>query len=643
MKSLLAFILIGITLAAPLACSPKPPMRQPAARPTTTIFTELDLPTPNAIRTMTGHPGPAYWQQQVDYIIDVELEPETNMITGHAQITYVNNSPQQLKYLWIHLEQNLMRQDSLGVRSGRRRVQDFTEGIVIDSLSQNGEALQYAVHDTLGRVELPTPVKANGGRITFDVHWHFEVLDGDTPRFGLEKVEQGKVYEIAQWFPAVAVFNDVYGWNTLPYIGGGEFYTDFGDYKVSITAPREYIVVATGVLQNEDEVFTPQQIERLAKARSSSETIMIRSEEEVSDPASRPSGEGDLTWHFKADDVRTFAWAASDAFIYDACSLDETFISSAYPKEALPLWEDSTQMLRTAIVGYNKQWYPYPYPTATNVSGSEGGMEYPMIIFCRGRSTERGLYGVTTHEIGHNWFPMIVNTDERRHAWMDEGFNTFINYYSFGDWFEGKEGRRGNADSFARKMVRTEMVPLATYPDRSPGRIRGTLFYEKPSVGLVMLREHILGPDRFDPAFREYIETWAFKSPQPADFYRIMENSSGEDLAWFWRGWFMETSMLDQELVDVSSKQQEDGTISTTITVDNLNELVMPADLKMTFADGTTMIRRIPVQAWYLSDRNTQKVNHKSRLISVELDAEKDFPDIDRSNNRWNASHLPVK
>jgi hypothetical protein len=452
-------------------------------------------------------------------------------------------------------------------------------------------------------------------------------------RYGTWEVKQGTVWEIAQWFPAVAVYDDVHGWNTLPYIGTGEFYTNLGDVDLAITVPRDHLVVASGVLLNPDEVYTAAQLERLARAKQSTDTVVIRGADEVADPASRPAGTGPLTWRFRAESVRTVAFASSEAFLLDACQSGSTFVQSAYPQESLPVWGKSTQMLRTAIEGYSKKWFRYPYPVATNVGGVEGGMEYPMIIFCSGENnrSERGLYGVTTHEIGHNWFPMLVNTDERRHAWMDEGFNTFINKYSTVDWFPNSKPPRGG--SFAG-MLKTPGVPIVTQADRLNGMQLGLLEYEKTGVGLVILREYVLGPERFDFAFRKYIERWAFKSPQPADFFRSMEDAAGMDLAWFWRGWFLENALFDQGIEGV---QQPQGQRGAKVTFVNDERMVMPLSFRVTYEDGTSEDRRLPVELWSKSDKVSVTLAAGKRVREVRLDPDQMLPDVDKKDNVWTA------
>jgi len=650
--------------------------RRAEARQDTTIFSALDLPAPSAQRSASGAPGPQYWQQQADYVISAELDPASRQVVGSEHVTYRNASPDTLTYLWVNLEQNTFRQDSIGAAvSGSAAIGMAPaegDGCTLHALRAGAADLAHSVYDTEMRVDLPAPLLP-GASFEFDVEWSFTVPEKVFRRFGVEKVEQGTIIEVAQWFPQVAVYDDVHGWNTLPYIGSGEFYSNFGDYDVRLTVPRDQLVVATGVLQNPEEVYTPEQVGRLERARASAETVAIRSAEEVGRPESRPQGTGPLTWRFKAERVRSFAFASSEAFILDAAGADGVLVQSAYPKEALPTWGQSTQMLKTAILGYGKRWFPYPYPVATNVNGPEGGMEYPMIIFCGGRSDEHGLYGVTAHEIGHNWFPMTVNTDERRHAWMDEGFNTFINRYATADWFPDSELRadRSDAARFADAMAQPEMSPVDTPADMLRGRLLGQLQYTKTGVGLTLLREQILGPDRFDEAFREYIRRWAFKSPQPADFYRTMEDAAGVDLAWFWRGWFMETGTLDLAVRQVEQSQPAPAPAAPTapgsvapggraaavvappqggrgrrgrggprdlparISIDNLGELVMPADVTIALDDGTVLRREVPVQAFASSNRFVLAVPTDRWVVRVTIDEDGNYPDVDRSNNTW--------
>lgn len=608
--------------------------RAPGLRPDVTIFSPLDLPTPNRVRTASGAPGPDYWQQRVDYRIDVALDPVTRTVTGKERVTYHNHSPESLGFLWVHLEQNILKKDSIGsMTEGGAAVggpSENSEGVAIAELSSGGKSLEHQVYDTMMRVELPTPIPP-GGTFEFDCAWSFQVPSKVFRRFGTWDVKKGTVWEIAQWFPAVAVFDDVHGWNTLPYVGTGEFYNNFGTYQLNVTAPRDHIVVASGLLQNPEEVFTAEQQERLRLAKNSRDTVIIRGKDEVGDKASRPAGEGPLTWRFLAENVRTVAFASSEAFVLDACGRDGLLVQSAYPEESLPVWGKSTQMLATAIEGYNRRWFPYPYPVATNVGGIEGGMEYPMIIFCSGQNSrnERGLYGVTTHEIGHNWFPMTVNTDERRHAWMDEGFNTFINRYSGADWFE--KANEAKPSSFAG-MMRMPGVPIVTAADRLNGLQLGLLQYQKTGVGLAILREYVLGEERFDRAFREYIRRWAFKSPQPADFFRTMENVAGMDLAWFWRGWFLEDAMYDVAVEDVKQPGKRGG---AAVSFRNKERMVLPLTYRITFEDDTTEVVRLPVEVWFQSDVIRHGVAGTKRIKEVRVDPDNMLPDLERDDNVW--------
>ncbi len=621
--------------AAPALFAQDSAFRAPKAAKDTTIFTPLDLPAPNRVRNGAGAPGADYWQQQVDYEIEASLDPETRVVRGKAHVTYHNESPDALDYLWLNLEQNAFRADSIaagvGTRTavGMRRAEG--DGYIIHKISHKGRILKLSVYDTLGRVDLPKAIPPRGGVFEFDIEWEFTIPQHVFRRFGIRKAKQGAVYEVAQWFPAVAVYDDVHGWNTMPYIGSGEFYSNFGTYDVEITVPHKMLVVATGELQNPKSVYTNQQIARLKKARKSKKTVAIRAADEVASSSSRPPGKNPLTWRFHAERVRTFAWAASESFILDATGVDGILVQAAYPAESLPVWGKAAQMLRTAIAGYNERWHPYPYTVATTVSGAEGGMEYPMIVFCRGRN-ERGLYGVITHEIGHNWFPMMVNSDERRHAWMDEGFNTFINNYSTADWFGPDARKESDPASFAPMMMFPNQVPIDTPPDQLDGMMLGTLEYAKTGVGLVLLRESILGPDRFDYAFRKYIQRWAFKSPQPADFFRCMDDAAGEDLDWFWRGWFYGTGYLDQAVDGV--QQPHDGKPGK-VFFKNLGELVMPLRFHVEFADGSEKDYRLPVEIWFHSNQSTEVIPGDSDIVSVEIDADREFPDVDRGNNRW--------
>lgn len=658
---------LGLVLLAALAGCAGP---APSARPLTTstrelalTFTPPPMPAPDEFRAATGAPGPAYWQQRADYTIQANLDTDKRAITARQTLTYTNNSPDTLTHLWFNLEQNLFRPNSRGARQtapgarfGNR--DRFDGGFSIRHVAIDGDPVELRVEDTLARLDLPRPLAPRGGTVTIDLSFSFSIPPYGSDRLGIDQTRHGEIFQIAQWFPNVCVYDDVHGWNTLPYLGQGEFYTNFGRYDVSITVPRSHLVAATGVLQNPEEVLTPVQRERLSAARATTDSIVIRSRDEVADPATRPPGDGPLTWRFIAEDVRTFAWASSGAFAWDACTHPGsgpagagTLCQSFYPAEAARVWGPdalgggSSQMLRASLAHYGEKWYPYPYPVATNVNGIVGGMEYPMIVFCGGgrqqpnaneeipsaRDAERGLFGVTTHEIGHNWFPMLLSSDERRHAWMDEGFDTFINYYASLERYPDILPRRGNARVWARDHPRPSAQVIDIPADEvAPGTL-GDMQYGKTAAGLVLLREGILGEERFDRAFREYIRRWAFKHPRPWDFFRTIEDVAGEDLGWFWRGWFYSTGITDQAIERVD--RTEHG--STAIFI-NRGEVVMPLAFTVEYDDGERQAHRLPVTIWRDSDRYAFEMATAGRAVrSIEIDPDEDFPDVDLSNNAW--------
>lgn len=613
------------------------------------IFAALDLPTPTEVRLGSGAPGPDYWQQRVDYRIDATLDAEARRLDASMHVTYHNNSPHQLDFLWIQLEQNLFTPDSCGALSRNpggvmKQLDGVNAGYDLGTVSVDGQELEVHVYDTLARVELPEPIDP-GATFEFDLDYAFD-MPPHLRRMGSEEVEDGVIFEYAQWYPHVCKYDDVSGWNTMPYLGTGEFYTDFGDFEVSLTVPASHLVGATGRLLNPEEVLTSEQQDRLNAAMTSAEPVVIRSADEVNDSLSRPRGRDTLTWRFRAEDVRTFAWASSEAFIWDACTatikdLDgndrDVLCQSLYPREAEVWGPDhadggSTRYVKHSIEHYSKTLYPYPYPSMINVNGPEGGMEYPGIVFCGARTNPKGLFGVTDHEVGHSWFPMIVNTNERRHVWMDEGFNSFINMYSKAAWYGGEVDYARYRQQTMQMARETNPMPVATTPDQMWSRWVGRLGYRKPAYGLFLLREVILGPERFDAAFRGYVHRWAFKSPQPSDFFRSMEDAAGADLAWFWRGWFLETSPFDQSIDDVVVDDQ--GMASATLT--NHKDLVLPVIMRVTYDDASVEDRVLPVEIWFSTNRwRTWWPTGGRSVRKVELDPEGVLPDEDRANNVW--------
>ncbi|MAG58641.1 MAG: peptidase [Planctomycetes bacterium] len=595
------------------------------------LFEPLPLPGSNEMRLGSGHPGAAYWQQRADYRMKINLDPATRLVRGKETIKYTNNAQHALSYLWMSLDQNLFKRDSLaaGLSGRARRALGDDLGFKIQSMTSGGQDLEYQVHDTMARIECPQPVKASGGTIELEIEWTF-IVPKPGMRMGVTSHPTGDVFALSNWFPAIAVYDDVNGWNTLPYLGSGEFYQTFGSYHVDLTVPRDHIVSGTGVLQNPEDVLPAKQLEAWKRSRTSDTTVIIRSEGEARSGGGRPAGDRPVTWTFKADDVRSFAWASSKAFIWDASGLDGSHMQSFYPPSALPLWKDATEMLHSSVAGYNKRWFKYPYPAANNVNalGQGGGMEFPMIIFNGRERSNRGLYFLIAHEIGHQWFPMIVNTDERRHPWMDEGFNTFINYYAMLDRF-GKPDRQYSLSVLKMMQRMAGNVPVSAPPDHAPGAV-GVNAYFKPARMMIVLREAVLGPDRFDRAFRAYINAWAFKQPQPADFFRLMEDAAGMDLDWFWRSWIYETHHID---LAVTKAVVRDG--SLRITFESLGDGVAPVPYAITFDDGSTRNGVVPVVVWTRSTKKTVTVplTGAAKPVKVEIDASKVIPEKTRSNN----------
>lgn len=607
--------------------------------------------TGNDYRSASGEPGPKYWQNRADYRINATLDTATHKVTGDVEITYTNNSPDNLKFLWLQLDQNIYKPTSRGSATttqtgGRWANNGFTEGHAIKSISVEVEGAkqtpQFLINDTRMQVWLPQPLKAQGKTARLNIAFEFIIPQYGTDRMGRLHTKNGVVYEVAQWFPRMAVYDDVQGWNVLPYIGAGEFYLEYGDFDVNITAPANLIVAGSGELLNEKEVLTSAQQTRLAAARNSDKTVVLRSAEEVTDPKSRPSGS--VTWKFRIQNARDVAWAASKAFVWDAARINlpsgkKALAMSVYPVESIKKdgWQRSTEMVKGSIEHYSQMWFEYPYPVATNVAGVVGGMEYPGIVFCSYSDAGASLWGVTDHEFGHTWFPMIVGSNERKYAWMDEGFNTFINGLST------KAFNKGEFDQFSffgsadlnNYIFNKEMDPIMTAPDVTQQDNLGIVAYEKPSMMLSALRNVVLGPERFDLAFREYIRRWAFKHPTPWDFFHTMENVAGEDLSWFWRGWVLNNWQLDQSVKGVAYID-DDVKKGAEITIENLGQMVMPVPVFIKESNGKVHRLTLPVEIWQRGSEWTFAVPTTSKITEVVLDPEKKLPDVHRNNNAGN-------
>ncbi len=568
-------------------------------------FRQIDdlLPSPSIYRNAAGAPGPAYWQQAADYVISVRLDESSKRLEAEAEITYHNNSPDTLDYLWVQLDQNRFKPDSLSRRSlitteatltfdRMRSLQAVAEGEHGHQLGSvtdtRGNALITRVQDTMLRIELPAPL-APGQNFIFNIAWQFNIVERDAVRSrgGYEYFPDSDTlsFFLAQWFPRMAAYTDYGGWRHRAYLGRGEFALEFGDYDVSITVPSDHVVAATGVLVNSGEALTLQQRERLEEARTSDTPRFIVTPEEARAKESSPES-GERTWRFRAEKVRDFAWASSRKFIWDGMRyvqggevMPEVLVMSFYPNEAEPLWSQySSHAVAHALEVFSRFSFDYPYPTAQSVNTwTSGGMEYPMITFngfrptqpdddsanpdessepSYARSTKRALVSVIVHEIGHVYFPMIVNSDERDWGWMDEGINSFLNRLANLEWEPGfyrDQYARGILDSIGDYMTSQAQVPIMTNPDSI--LLIGPNAYGKVTAALTVLRETVLGREIFDDAFRTYAERWMFKRPTPGDFFRAMEDAAGRDLDWFWRGWFFSTDHVDIGITDVRETQ----------------------------------------------------------------------------------------
>jgi peptidase M1-like protein len=607
-------------------------------------------------RSASGAPGSKYWSNRADYTIKSTLDTAKHELTGAVTITYTNNSPDNLPVLWLQLDQNIYRQDSRGqvtnpVTGGRWANRTFTDGDVIKSvtITRNGQSSKadYLVTDTRMQIRLPEALKAEGGNLQIKIDYSFTIPEYGTDRMGRQHSKNGWIYEIAQWYPRMEVYDDVYGWNVLPYLGQGEFYLEYGNIDYTVTAPSNLLVVGSGELLNPAEVLTPAQISRLAKAKTSDKTVFIRDSNDIVNPASSLSGKS-LTWHFRCDQTRDVAWAASKAFIWDAAKIDlpsgkKALAQSVYPAESAGqgAWGRSTEFVKGCIELYSREWFEFTYPSATNVAGIVGGMEYPGIVFCGANSRGSNLWGVTNHEFGHNWFPMLVGSNERKYAWMDEGFNTFINGVDTKVFNHGEFDEPEDAQQEAKFYFSQASEAILNIPDVIESNNLGVAAYAKPAMALNLLRKYVLGEKRFDFAFRTYIKRWVYKHPTPYDFFRTMENAGGEDLGWFWRGWILNNWKLDQGIKDVKYPEN-DPSKGAFITIENLEEMVMPVVLAIQQENGKTDTITLPVEIWEKGGVKTFAYPSTSRIKSVVIDPLHEFPDMDPSNNSWNGSP-PVK
>ena len=572
-KSLLFSLIVSFTLIAQVNGQKK--------------FAQIEelIPTPNEYRNAAGAPGYNYYQQQADYKMNISIDDETQVLSGDEIITYTNNSPDQLSYLWLQLDQNLFAKDSdtklihvekmedfRDISQIERKVFEYDGGFKVQEVKNlNGSDLKYSINKTMLRIDLDKPLKT-GSSISFKIKWWYNINDrmavGGRSGYEYFEKEDNYIYTVAQFFPRMCVYDDVSGWQNKQFLGRGEFTLPFGDYDVSITVPADHILGATGELQNTSSLLTNNQKKRLEQAKKSDSPIFIVTEEEARE-SEKTHSKRTKTWKFKATNVRDFAFATSRKFIWDAQNTNvggkDVLCMSYYPKEGNPLWERySTKLVAHTVQTYSKYTIDYPYPVAISVHSKSIGMEYPMICFNGGRPeadgtyserTKYGMWGVIIHEVGHNFFPMIINSDERQWTWMDEGLNTFVQYLTEQEWERGYPSRRGPAYKIADYMKgdKSNISPIMTNSE-SIWQF-GNNAYGKPATALNILRETIMGRELFDYAFKTYCERWKFKHPTPADFFRTMEDASAVDLDWFWRGWFYSTDHVDISLESVNLYQ----------------------------------------------------------------------------------------
>jgi len=654
-------------------------------------FAPLVLPEPvNAYRSGSGAPGPQYWQNEADYTMHAAIDTTAKVLSNDEVITYTNNSPETLASLWIHLEQNTYRKDSrasnlgnagapLRARAGQTapppaarptRAENHTEGIVFDAVeiepgatgAAKAAKADYLVDDTRMQVRLAAPMKPHTAlRIHIKYHYAIPGVWGGRTSWGA--AEHGEIYDMAQWYPRMCVYDDLRGWDTLPYIGS-EFYLEYGHFDFYVTVPWNFMVAGSGELMNPAEVLTAKQVARLDEARHSDKTVYIRAPEETTDPGSRPKQSGTLTWHFHMEHTRDVSFSASPTFVWDAARINLPAKSEpgADPANALPAgniplamsvypvesvgqdgWSRSTEYLKDSVERFSRRWFPYPWPAAINVAGFSTGMEYPGIIFDGIHDQTKTLFWITAHEIGHSWFPMIVGSNERRWAFMDEGFNTFIDTFESDDFEHGVYGPKRDTeyslggdppDTILKVLDNPDAPPILTRADGFTGALGHPVQYFKGAYGNTLLREQVLGPERFDYAFRKYIREWAYKHPSPSDFFRTMESEGGEDLSYFWRGWYMHNWTLDLA-VDSAKYVGDDAKNGLTVTVSNRRPLVLPATLEVTYSDGTKERIRIPAEAW-LSKGTASFAFHEGKpAIAATVDPDHVLPDDDRSNNTF--------
>lgn len=653
--ALAAAVLLGTTAPAGLSAQEATPVAGEELISEVPVFQPVQPPAgyeralEAGTRSADGRPGPNYWQQEVDYSIDVSLDPAAARITGSETATIHNNGPVVPPVILVRLYQNVFSEGVI-----RNRNVQLTGGMTIERVAVNGTELTdlaadpdagqqdpgYRVIDTRMVITLPTP-PAPGSTTEVEIDWSFDVSGGGGFRHGHLDNE---IFNLSQWYPQIAPFDDVFGIDTDPYLGNGEFYVNYGDFDVSVDVPAGWVVLGTGEFVNPSEVLRDEQVEILASAPALDTVVYVVSPEDVAAGAARTtraSESGRHTWEFRAENVRDFAWAASNRYVWSVTGAEtghengRALIQGVYPPES-EVWAQSTAMAKAAIEFFSDQMTPYPYPHATAAFGPPqvGGMEYPMITFINDRDDPISLNGVTTHELSHFWVPMIVGTREAAFAWMDEGLTTFNTALAmedyYGDDMPEARGRSGSMRSYLNAVEADVEVPIMRHTDYAehPGG-RGVAAYSKPGMLMHTLR-HMMGEETFDEAYRDYVETWSYKHPMPWDFFAMMEEAAGADLDWFWQAWFYDTATLDQQIV---SGQPVDGGFD--VTVRNARDAVMPVELRVELEDGSTSTHVWPVNVWAGTREVTRTIDVDGAVTAVTIDPDAWYPDVDRTNNTW--------
>jgi hypothetical protein len=686
---------------------------------------------PNAFRAASGAPGKAYWQQRADYKIKVSLDEKNNTISGEEYITYYNNSPDDLNYLWIQLEQNVNKKgsedfgsignnlaDGINTRQMQflTRAIDFPAGYNIKYIKDsNGNPIKSLVNNTMMKVLLNEPLKS-GASLNFSIAWSYPITDRSMFMLSREGYEYfpedgNTVYLIAHWFPRMAVYNDTEGWQNQQFNRLGEFALEFGDYEVEITVPEDHIVASTGQLRNANDVLTKQQLKRMEAAEKSFDKPLLIVTKEEAEANEKTKSNKLKTWKFHATNVRDFAFASSRKFIWDAQAVKfsdhNTMAMSFYPKEGLPVWqEESTKAVVNALQVYSEATFEYPYPVAISVNTSNIGMEFPMISFNGGRPTDgkisdrakAGMIGTIVHEVGHNWFPMIISSDERKWMWMDEGLNTFIHQRTIAERYPDFNSTKPSSIVPFMSGDKSVMRPIMTTSDSELLNQFGANFYMKPTVGLQMLRNSIVGKELFDQAFKEYCNRWKYKHPNPGDLFRTLEDATAVDLDWFFKGWFFTTDNVDMELSNVKwfkvyeeslniedqnknvkmkiegenvgekakdfssgpevinmvttpdqyygqflsrldepeIRRQLSGKNIYEVTINNVGGLVMPVTIEWIYKDGSSEIDTLPAKIWRRNEYEVKRTFVKSKEVSqVNLDPNFEFADTNMNNNTF--------